>query len=299
MFADDTPEERELFFEQMWGSQGFIKLIGSYADLTSNRAATKAWCEFIERKIRSIVQDPVVADKLVPKDHLYGEKRPPFGKGYYETFNRPNVSLVDLNETPIVRVTERGIETTAGSDEFDIIVWATGFDFASALNRMGIRGRDGRVLADEWQGGPSTFLGLAAHGYPNLLFPGGPHGAGANVPRYNTDQVDFVMDLIEHMRRNGYSIVEATRDAVDSWTTMVDSYASTSMFTPDKSYFFGSNVPGKARRLLLNPLGRISLFATIDAVRTSGYREFSFDETGGTPPAGDTAAESSAAAAPA
>ncbi len=126
----------------MWNSPGFSKLTSNYTDLTVNRAANAQWCEFIAEKIRSIVKDPETAERLIPKDHLYAEKRPPFVTGYYEAYNRPNVSLVDLKQTPIVRVTESGIETTEGVQEFDIIVWATGFDFGTgALARLGIRGR--------------------------------------------------------------------------------------------------------------------------------------------------------------
>ena len=144
---DDSTEQRHAFYETMWNSPGFMKLTSNYADLLFNREANAEWCEFIAGKIRSIVEDPVTAERLIPTDHLFGEKRPPFVAGYYEAFNDPKVSLVDLKETPILRVTETGIETTEGVRELDIIVWATGFDFGTgALARMGIRGRDGLAL---------------------------------------------------------------------------------------------------------------------------------------------------------
>ena len=121
--------------------------------------------------------------------------------GYYEVFNSPNVSLVDLKQTPIVRVTEGGIETTEGEREFDIIVWATGFDFGTgALTRLGIRGRDGLALEDYWADGPKTFLGIQTTGFPNLFFPGGPHAAAGNNPRYNGDQVDFITETLVYLR---------------------------------------------------------------------------------------------------
>src|SRR5581483_1530938 len=123
---DDTREERWAFFEKMWNSPGFSKMTSNYTDLLFNEAANAEWCEFIAQKIRSIVDDPETAGKLIPKSHRYGEKRPPFASRYYETFNNPNVSLVDLEVTPIVRVTESGIETEDGLREFDVIVWATG-----------------------------------------------------------------------------------------------------------------------------------------------------------------------------
>src|SRR5690606_24727478 len=128
---DDSAEERQAFYEKMWTSPGFAKLTSNYADLLFNERANTEWCSFIAEKIRGIVEDPETAERLIPKDHRYGEKRPPFVNGYFEAFNDPKVSLVDLRETPIVRLTETGIETTDGVREFDIIVWATGFDFGT------------------------------------------------------------------------------------------------------------------------------------------------------------------------
>src|SRR5439155_11107324 len=132
-------------------SPGFAKLSSNYTDLLFDGDANAAWCEFIAAKVRSLVHDPAVADQLIPHDHRFGEKRPPFVTGYYEAFNRPNVSLVDLKATPMVRITADAIETSEGAREFDIIVWATGFDFGTgALTRMGIRGRNGLALEDYW-----------------------------------------------------------------------------------------------------------------------------------------------------
>src|SRR5688500_14683422 len=168
---DDSREERLAFFERMWNSPGFAKLSSNYIDLLFNHEANAEWCEFIEGKIRGLVRDPATADKLVP-DHRFGQKRPPFVTGYYEVFNRPNVELVSLKETPIVRMTETGIETADGVREFDIVVWATGFDFGTgALRRMGVRGRDGVALEDHWADGPTTFLGIQTSGFPNFFFP--------------------------------------------------------------------------------------------------------------------------------
>ncbi len=201
---DDSAEARHAFYERMWNSPGFMKLTSNYADLLFNEAANDEWCAFIADKIRSIVADPETAERLIPRDHRFGEKRPPFVAGYFEAFNDPKVSLVDLRETPIVRLTERGIETTDGVREFDIIVWATGFDFGTgALNRMGIRGRDGLELTEHWADGPTTFLGLQTRGFPNFFFPGGPHAAAGNNPRYNGDQVDFVTEVLVHATEPG------------------------------------------------------------------------------------------------
>jgi cation diffusion facilitator CzcD-associated flavoprotein CzcO len=271
----DSREERLAFFEQLWNSQGFRKMTANYADFFDNEAVNREFCDFLEDKIRSIVEDPVTADKLIPKNHLYGQKRPPFVTGYYEVYNRPNVSLINLHETPMERVTATGIETADGLREFDIIVWATGFDFGSgALNRMGIVGRGGVPLTKSWEDGVRSYLGLQTVGFPNLFFPGGPHGAGANVPRYTSDQVDFVMELLELARKEGYDVIEPTEEAEREWLEMVNTMAEFSPLKEKVSYFFGSNIPGKPRQLLLNPAGRVTLFEHFDKNRENGYAGF-------------------------
>ena len=276
---DDPDDERLAFFETMWNSPGFSKLTSNYTDLTMNRAANALWCQFIADKIRGIVEDSETAEKLIPKDHGYAEKRPPFVTRYYETYNRPNVSLVDLRQTPMVRVTASGIETTDGVREFDIIVWATGFDFGTgALARMGIRGRDGLALTDYWADGPKTFLGIQTSGFPNLFFPGGPHAAAGNNPRYNGDQVDFVTDTLVHLRANGYDIIEVDPVAEERWTTMVDTGAALSPFG-ESSYYFGTNVPGKPRKYLLNSGGRPKLQKEIRRVFDSNFKAFMLTRT--------------------
>jgi len=273
LWADDTPEQHQAFYEQMWNSPGFSTLISHYRDVMTDRTANRDWCEFLSGKIRSIVADPATADKLIPNDHWFGQKRPPFVNGYYEAFNRPNVSLVDLKATPMTRVTETGIETSDGLREFDLIVWATGFDFGTgALNRMGIRGRDGRALEHDWVDGPHTYLGVCCVGYPNLFFPAGPHAAMGNNPRYASDQVDFVTDLLVWARDHGHTEVEIGAAAEAEWTDMVDTNAAFGFSRA--SYFFGSNVPGKPVKYLLNPLGRPKLFEEIGKVVDSGYAAF-------------------------
>ena len=274
---DDSEEERQSFYERMWNSPGFMKLTSNYTDLLSNPDANAEWCHFIAGKIRAIVSDPATADRLVPKDHRFGEKRPPFVAGYFEAFNRPNVDLVDLTETPIVRVMPSGIETSDGVREFDIIVWATGFDFGTgALSRMGIRGRDGRLLTDAWADGPHTFLGLQTHGFPNLFFPGGPHAAAGNNPRYNGDQVDFVTDVLCYARAHGHTVIEVTARSEERWTNMVDRGAASPLSFGEKSYYFGTNIPGKPKRYLLNSAGRPKLFAVIADVVANDYDAFTF-----------------------
>jgi cation diffusion facilitator CzcD-associated flavoprotein CzcO len=272
---DDSREERWAFFEKMWRSPGFSKLTSNYSDLLLDEAANAEWCEFVSEKIRGIVTDPETADKLIPKDHRFGEKRPPFVNGYFEVYNNSDIDLVSLEDTPIVRMTESGIETTEGVRDFDIVVWATGFDFGTgALSRMGIRGRHGLALVDHWADGPKTFLGVQTTDFPNFFFPGGPHAAAGNNPRYNGDQVDFIMDLLLHVRRVGCDTIEVDPAAEDKWTSMVDRWATKAPSFGEISYYFGSNIPGKPRKYLLNSAGRPKLFAEIRKVVESDYKAF-------------------------
>lgn len=271
---EDTKEERWAFYEKMWHSPGFSKVISNYADTLLDRAANDEFCAFLAEKIRGIVKDPATAEKLIPRDHGWVGKRPPFVTGYFEVFNDPKVSLVDLRETPMTRVTETGIETSDGPREFDVIVWASGFDFGTgALNRMGVRGRGGLALEDYWAGGPRTFLGVMCHGFPNLFFPGGPHGAAGNNPRYAEDQVDFVADAIEYMRDHGHTTMEVPADVEEGWNQMVADLAVHSPFG-EHSYFYGTNVPGKPVRFLLNPGGRPKLREAIGEVLETKYSGF-------------------------
>lgn len=279
--TEDTEEQQQQFFEAMWNSPGFTKLSSNYTDLLFDEAANAKWCDFIARKIRSIVKDPATAEKLIPTDHRYGEKRPPFVTGYYETFNLPHVSLVSLRDTPMTRITATGIETSAEGEppvheEFDVIIWATGFDFGTgALLRLGLRGRGGVALTEHWADGPATFLGVQTTKFPNLFFPGGPHAAAGNNPRYNGDQVDFVMDALVQTRERGATTIEVGEDAERLWTDMVDRGAASAPFG-ERSYFFGSNIPGKPVKYLLNSGGRPKLFKEIDRVHRTNFEAFHF-----------------------
>jgi cation diffusion facilitator CzcD-associated flavoprotein CzcO len=272
---DDSDEERRAFFEEMWSSPGFSKLTSNYSDLMFDQAANGAWCDFLAAKIRAIVKDPATADVLIPRNHRFGEKRPPFVTAYFEVYNEPHVEIVDLRRSPIERVTAGGIETADGLREFDIIVWATGFDFGTgALQRMGIEGRDGRPLVDHWADGPKTFLGVQTTGFPNFFFPGGPHAAAGNNPRYNGDQVDFVTATLLHLRAVGCDVIEVDPAAEDKWTAMVDRWATRAPSFGESSYYFGSNIPGKPRKYLLNSAGRPKLLAEIAKVYETDYAAF-------------------------
>jgi cation diffusion facilitator CzcD-associated flavoprotein CzcO len=278
--SDDSPEVRREFYEKMWASRGFSKLTSNYLDLLFDEDANQQWCDFLSEKIRGLVHDPATAAKLIPQDHRYGEHRPPFVTRYFEAYNNPGVSLVDLTATPMTRVTETGIETAvpggrAELREFDVIVWATGFDFGTgALLRMGIRGRDGLALAEHWADGPKTFLGLQTTRFPNLFFPGGPHAAAGNNPRYNGDQVDFLIGLLVYAREHSCHTIEVDPEAEATWTAMVDRGAGRKPSFGASSYYFGANIPGKPRKYLLNSAGRPKLFKEMGEVIANDYQAF-------------------------
>lgn len=271
---EETKEQRWAFYEKIWNSPGFAKLSTNYTDLLTDREANAEFCAFLEEKIRSVVKDPATADKLIPRDHLYGGLRPPFVTGYFEMFNKPNVSLVSLRETPILRVTETGIETSDGLRQFDMIVWATGFDFGTgALRRMGIVGVDGLALNDYWADGPSTFLGVMCHGFPNFFFPGGPHGAAGNNPRYGSLQIDFILDLINYAGNHGYRRIEVPIEPEEAWMDMIERFRPYSPFE-ERGQYYGGNTAGKPKRFLLNPGGRPKMDEAMGKVVSSDYRGF-------------------------
>ncbi len=248
---DDTAEQRAAFYEELYQKRGFAKLFSNYADLLVDPKANAEFSAFLADKIRGRVHDPAVAEKLIPKDHGYGMKRPPMESGYYEAYNRDTVHLVDLNETPIERITEAGVVTSAGEEIVDVIIWATGFDAVTgALTRMGIVGSGGQRLVDYWADGPRTFLGIQSPGFPNLFFVGGPHLAFSNVPRGTEDQVDFVTGLVKELFGNGYDRIEVDDEAEEAWTEHVLSSAG-AFLVADSAWYTGANVPGKAKRFLL------------------------------------------------
>jgi cation diffusion facilitator CzcD-associated flavoprotein CzcO len=276
---EDALEQRLEFYEKLWNSPGFTKLTENYIDMLHNPTVNAEFCEFLAQKIRGLVKDPDTAEKLIPKDHAYGGRRPPFGTHYYETYNKPNVSLVALRETPIIRITETGIETAEGLREFDIIFWATGYDFGTgALRRLGVRGRQGIALEDSWADGPSTYLGTAATGFPNFFFPGGPHGATGNNPRYSGDQVDFVTDTLIYARDHGHDVIDVDPAAEQAWMDKLNASLGQSSFLKS-SYFYGANIPGKPVKLLLNPTGRWTLQELIAEVIANDYSTFTFSKT--------------------
>ena len=203
---DVSDEERQAIYEELWKDGGFKFLWGSFNDLLINLESNTTAADFIRGKIRETVNDPEVAEMLSPTNHPYATKRPPIDTHYYETFNRDNVTLVDIQTAPIVEVTHRGLRTEDGEYELDIIVFATGFDaMTGSLLKMGIRGLGGRTLADKWAEGPKTYLGLQIAGFPNLFTITGPGSPSvlANMPVAIEQHVEWISNCIGHMRKHG------------------------------------------------------------------------------------------------
>jgi cation diffusion facilitator CzcD-associated flavoprotein CzcO len=278
-FYEVSREERHKLWDRLYDQPGFAIWLRNFREIFTNEEANAEFSEYIADRIRRRVKDPVVAEKLIPRDHGFGVQRVPMETHYFEAYNRPNVHLVDISETPIVRVTETGLRTTERDYDFDIVVYATGFDaITGAFDHIDIRGVDGETLRDKWKDGPSTFLGMLIHGFPNLLMPAGPQigSASTNYPRGIETGVNWCTDLLEHMWEHGYIRAEATREAEESWTAHVTQMYATMLMRKAKSWFTGynSNVPGhehgRIRYFVYNG-GSPKYVARITEVAQKGY----------------------------
>jgi len=263
-----TPEEREAFWEKLYGEPGFGIWMGNFRDILVDRGANALISDFLARKIRQRVKDPGVAEKLIPKNHGFGTRRVPLESGYFEVYNQPNVKLVDITETPIERVTPTGIKTSDAEYEFDIIIYATGFDaITGAFDRINIRGVDGVSLKDKWKEGPQTFLGILVDGFPNMLMVMGPHAGLGNFPRAAEYSADWVTGLVRFARDRGLSRVEATAAGATAWTDHVIASSEGLLFTEVDSWMTGinRNVEGKQVRRIMRYSG--------GHAAADGYRE--------------------------
>ncbi len=245
-----TPEERRRAYDAYWEIGGFGFLFATYNDLILNKEANDTAAEYVREKIREIVRDPTVAEKLSPRGYPIGTKRPPIDTDYYETFNRDNVSLVDLRASPIEEITRKGIRTRDAEYELDSIVFATGFDaMTGSLFKLGIQGRDGIPLKEKWEDGPHTYLGVATAGFPNLFMITGPGSPSvlSNMPVSIEQHVEWISDCISYMRQHGLDIIEAKEDAQEAWVAHVNETANATLFPQADSWYMGANVPGKPR----------------------------------------------------
>ncbi len=275
-----SAEEREALYEKTYAMPGFAKWMGNFRDILIDRAANDSITDFMRRKIRSRVKNPAIADKLIPRNHGYGTRRVPLESGYYEVFNQPNVRLVDLRETPLERITSSGIRAGGEEHALDMIVYATGFDaITGGFDRIDIRGRGGMALRDKWAKGPRTYLGLQVAGFPNLLTLIGPHSAAlfCNMTRCIEQNVDFVTDLLVHMRARGCSRIEAAPAAEDEWTAHVHETAARMLFTQVDSWMTGVHSEVKhprGRTVMVYAGGAPKFRERCEQVAAEGYRGF-------------------------
>ena len=273
-----SEEERRTLMEELWADGSLRFWVGSFIDVLTDKAANDIFSEFVREKIRIRIDDPEVAKKLIPVSYPFGTRRVPLERNYYETFNRDNVTLVDLKETPVVRMTARGVTTTAGEQELDMIIYATGFDAATgALTQMDIRGRNGALLRDLWAGDIRSFMGLQVHGFPNMFMINGPLSPAAafcNVPTCIQQQVDWITDCIGYVRDKDRKSIEATAAAESGWVEHSDDLASQTLFPSTNSWYMGANIEGKGRRLLAY-VGGVGVYRELcDEVKANGYEAF-------------------------
>lgn len=275
--ASVTAEERNRIFQENWDKgNGFRFMFGTFADIATNPEANEAAAAFIRSKIGEIVQDPETARKLTPTD-LYA-KRPLCNEGYYETFNRDNVSLVALEETPIEEITPRGVRTADGVEhELDVLVFATGFDGVDGSYRsMELRGRGGKHIDAHWADAPTSYLGVTTSGFPNMFMVLGPNGPFTNLPPSIETQVEFISDVIRDSEAKGGAVVEATTEAEDSWTATCNEIAHMTLFPKAESWIFGANIPGKKNAVMFYMGGMANYRAALGDAQAHDYRGLEF-----------------------
>jgi cyclohexanone monooxygenase len=277
---DATPEEREREFDRMWDAGGFAFWLANYQDMFFSQEANDLCADYIKRKIRRTVKDPVVAEKLTPKGYPYGTKRQPLDTNYYETFNKDNVLLVDAStDGAIEEITENGIRAGGREYEFDIIVFATGFDaMTGALKALNLKGRDGITLDQVWADGPHTYLGVAVAGFPNLFTITGPQSPSVltNMPVAIEQHVEWITDCIDAMSKAGKTRIEATPEAQEQWVGHVNEIVNMTLMPRANSWYMSANIAGKPRAFLpyLGPEGIGGYRRKCDEIAAKGYEGF-------------------------
>ncbi len=279
---ETPPDERQKIFEEKWAQGGFA-IGGAFADTGVNLEANATAAAFVAGKIAGIVKDPKIAELLTPKDYPFGTKRLCVDTGYYEMFNRDNVTLVDVSKAPIEAITPTGIRTADGDYAVDSIVFAIGFDaMTGALGRIDIRGRGGLALKDKWAHGPRTYLGLMSAGFPNLFMVTGPGSPSvlSNMVVSIEQHVDWITDCIDHLNGRQLSSIEATVEAEDGWVAHVNEVADSTLYPLASSWYLGANVPGKPR-VFMPYVGGVGPYREkCDQVAANGYEGFALAAAG-------------------
>ena len=281
--AIDVPqEEREAAFEAAWNRLGFGFAL-AFKDILLNQESNDTASDFVRRKIAEQVEDPTLRDKLTPKGFPFGTRRPSVDSGYFKTFNRSNVALVDISETPIEEFTVAGIRTSDAEYPFDIIIYATGFDaFTGSLLKPEIVGRGGLTLRRKWAAGPTSFLGMSVHGFPNMFVIVGPGSPSllSNVLLSTEEQIDWLAALFEHCRANGVEAIEASAKAEEDWVAHVNERARETLYLKTPSYYLGAEMPGKPRVFMPYSGGVRGYRRILEKTAASGYLGFEFGPAG-------------------
>lgn len=274
-----SEEERRRVYEQRW-KDGGTYFMAAFNDLAFNKASNDTAADFVRERIREIVKDPEVAELLAPKDYPIGTKRICVDTRYFETFNRDNVSLVDVRNAPIEEITPHGLITGGREYQFDAIVFATGFDaMTGTMLAVDIRGRRGLSLREKWEAGPRTYLGLLAAGFPNMFMVTGPGSPSvlSNMIVSIEQHVDWITDCLAYMDKEGLATIEAEQAAEDNWVEHVNHVANQTLFPHANSWYMGANVPGKPR-LFMPYIGGVGVYREkCDAVAANGYEGCSFE----------------------
>ena len=270
------PDLRKQILEDAW-AQGGHSFIGSFSDLLINPEANEAVAEFVRGKISEVVTDPTTAEALKPRGYPILARRPCLDTEYYEMYNRPNVHLVDCLSDPIEEITESGIRTRSGEVALDTLILATGYDgLTGALLAFEVIGREGRRVNDKWKAGSRSYLGLMMEGFPNLFMTCGPNGpaALANIITLSEHDVDWIGDVITHMRAEGVTSIEPRREAEDGWMETVNALAQRTLVSKAKTWYVGANVEGKPQGLTLYTGGFVKYREQCAAEAQGGYRGF-------------------------
>jgi len=284
---DVSDAEREEIFETRW-QQGAFNFLAAFSDLLSSKEANQYAIDFVHRKIRERVNDPDIAELLCPKDHPFGTKRLCVDTNYYETYNRDNVDLIDVRTTPIKEIVPTGILVGETTYPLDVIVFATGFDaMTGALMNIDIRGRGGMAFRDKWADGPSSYLGIAVAGFPNLFTVTGPGSPSvlSNMMVSIEQHIDWISDCIAHLEAASMATIEPEQDAEDTWMAHVNQVASELLYEDSNTWYLGANIPGKPR-VFLPYVGGVGHYREVcDDVAAKGYEGFALTPAGGGSPA--------------
>ena len=274
-FFTVTPAQRKTLLEDAWKNGG-LAMLGTFSDLLVNEEANAEVAEFVRGKIGEIVKDPVTAEALKPKDYPIFARRPCLDSSYYETYNRPNVHLVDLFKQPIVEITEKGVRNEQGEYELDILILATGYDgLTGALTAFDVVGKGGQTVNQKWKEGARSYLGIMMAGFPNLFMTTGPTGpaALANIIRISENDVDWIAELMVHMEKNGQAAAEVTPEAEQAWMDIVANLARRSLLLKAKTWYLGANVKDKPLGLTLFTGGFHKYREHCEAAKQDGYKK--------------------------